>query len=98
VRRAITATNPCGYWFASSLGKDVRRNALVRQVVFIEVLDEGVNNFVRDKRLARPIGSGLVPVHCEDPSELLIGIRHRSHGMCEDFSNVDADGLNVVPA
>ena len=46
--------------------ENVGRNALVREIVLVEMLDERVDDLVRDQRLARSVRRGLIPVHRED--------------------------------
>ena len=40
-------------------------NAFVRKVVLVKMLDEGMNDFVRDQRLAGTVRRRLVPIHRE---------------------------------
>jgi len=78
--------------------ENVGRDARVRQVVLVEVLNERVDDLVRDERLAGAIGGGLVPVHGEDAAQLVVGVGHGTHGLRQDLADVRGRGLHVAPA
>ena len=77
--------------------QQVRRDVLVREVVPVKVLDERVDHLVRDKRLARAVRSGLVPIHCEDTAQFVVGICHGAHGFGENLANINRNCLDVTP-
>ena len=78
--------------------QDVRRDALVRKVVLVEVRDERVDDLVRDERLAGAVGRGLVPVHGEDAAQLVVGVRHGAHRLRQHLADIRGCGLHVAPA
>ena len=77
--------------------ENVRWNALVRQVMLVEMLDEHVNNLIRDKRLPGSVGRRLVPVHREDAAQLFVGISHGAHRLGQHLADVRRGGSNIVP-
>lgn len=66
--------------------------------MLVEVLHERVNHLVGDERLAGAIGRGLVPIHGEDATQLVVGVRHRAHRLGEHLADVRRGGLHVAPA
>jgi hypothetical protein len=45
----------------------------------LKMLNEGVNDLVRDQRLARSIRCGLIPIHGEHAAQLVVSISHCAH-------------------
>lgn len=68
--------------------KNVRRHALVRETVFIKMLYEGVDDFVRDQRLAGTVWRRLAPVHRKDAAQLVVGVSDRAHCLSEHVADV----------
>jgi len=59
--------------FVSST-EHVRRDALVRKIVFVKMLDQGVDDLVRDKRLPAAIGRGLIPIDRENATQFFVAL------------------------
>src|SRR5882762_2998764 len=66
--------------------------------MLVEVLNEGMDHFVRDERLSGPVGRGLVPVHCENAAQLFVSIRHGTHRLGQHSAEVCRGGFHVAPA
>jgi hypothetical protein len=65
--------------------------------VRIEVLNEGVDYFVGDERLATAIGGRLIPVDSKHAFEIVVGVCNRSHSVSEDLAKVGGGGENISP-
>ena len=77
--------------------KDVRRYSPVGRIVLVKMLDQSVNDFVGDQWFPRPVGCGLVPVHREDASQLVVRVGNRPHRPRESFADIHRNGLDVAP-
>lgn len=66
--------------------------------MLVEVLDQGVNDCVRDQRLARAVRSRLIPIDGEHTAKLIVGVGNSSHGRRERFAKVCRFGEHVSPA
>ena len=66
--------------------------------MFVEMLDEGVDYFIRDKRLAGTVRCGLVPIYGEDTAQLVIGGRHCLHCFGQYLADVGRSRFHVAPA
>ncbi len=75
----------------------IGRHTAVRQVVLVEVLDQRVDDFVGDQRLAGPVGRRLIPVHREHAPQLAVRVGHGPHRTRQGLADVHRDRLDVSP-
>ena len=66
--------------------------------MFVEMLDERVDNFVLDQRLAGTIWCGLVPVHRKDAAQFVVGMSHCAHRLGQHLADAGRCGFHVAPA
>jgi hypothetical protein len=74
-----------------SPAQDVRRNALVRQIDLVKVLDEREDHFVGNQLLSTAVRCRLIPVHGKDAAQFVVGGGHGPHSLRQHLPDVFRD-------